>query len=262
MLMLAFAPWACAQPLRAPTAPCERSWSLVRTIPHQPTHFTQGLLLSEGRLYESTGGYGASALFEKDPVDGRILRQQRLPDAVFGEGLTRVGDRLLQLSWREQWVHVWTLNLEPLGTLRYPGEGWGLTTLRTPDGERLVLSDGTAQLRVLHPEDLTEQRRITVHAGTRSLAQLNELEMVRGELLANIWHSDEVAVIDPQSGAVRAWFDFSPLRARLAWPQERPRETDLNGLAWDEARSRLLVTGKLWPAMFEVSLGGCAANTP
>lgn len=245
---------------RADSAPCPRSWTLHASHPHDPTHFTQGLLIHEGRLFESVGQYGRSAVHEIELQSGRVLRSQPLPAHAFGEGLARVGERLVQLSWREQTAWFYTLDLVPIGVRTYPGEGWGLTTLTTSTGERLILSDGTPVLRVLHPDTLAEERRVEVRVAGRPLKWLNELEVVDSELLANIWHSDEVAVIDPASGALRGWFDFSALRRTLTWPAKAPRETDLNGLAWDARRQRLLVTGKHWPRLFEVEIGGCAAS--
>lgn len=258
---------ACALsvPVRAQdpntTLPCERQWQLLATHPHDPQHFTQGLVMFEGRLFESVGQYGRSGVHEVNLADGRVLKSRALPANVFGEGLAKIGDRLVQLSWRENTAYFYDLSLQPRGALPYPGEGWGLTTVATPAGERLILSDGSPWLRVLHPETLAEERRVMVQVQGKPLKLLNELENVHGEVLANIWHSDEVAVIDPASGAVTAWFDFAPLRQRLAWPPPlHPTETDLNGLAWDERNSRLLVTGKYWPQLFEVQIGGCRAR--
>lgn len=238
---------------------CERQWQLLATHTHDPRHFTQGLVIFEGRMFESVGQYGRSGVHEVNLADGRVLRSHALPDNVFGEGLAKIGDRLVQLSWRENTAYFYDLSLQPKGSLPYPGEGWGLTTIVTPAGERLILSDGSPWLRVLHPTTLAEERRVMVQVRGQPLKLLNELENVRGEVLANIWHSDEVAVIDPSSGAVTGWFNFAPLRQRLTWPPPlHPAETDLNGLAWDERRSRLLVTGKYWPQLFEVQIGGCA----
>lgn len=245
--------------IRADALPCPRSWTLHASHPHDPGHFTQGLLIHEGRLFESVGQYGRSAVHEIELETGRVLRSQPLPASAFGEGLARVGNRLIQLSWREQTAWFYTLDLVPMGVRAYPGEGWGLAAFETPAGERLILSDGTPVLRVLHPDTLAEERRMEVRVAGRPLKWLNELEVVGDELLANIWHSDEVAVIDPASGALRGWFDFSPLRRGLVWPGTPPRETDLNGLAWDAERRRLLVTGKHWPRLFEVEIGACIA---
>lgn len=240
--------------------PCERSWSLVATHPHDTTHFTQGLVWVDGRLFESVGQYGRSGVHEIDLATGRALRSHSLPADVFGEGLARVGDRLVQLTWRERTAYVYDLSLQLRGTLRYEGEGWGLTALQDPHGTQLVLSDGTPWLRVLDPATLAERRRVMVKVGNEPVNRINELEQVRGEILANLWYSDEVAVIDPADGRLRGWFDFTSLRQRLVWPATpiaAPREAVLNGLAWDERRERLFVTGKYWPQLFELEIGGC-----
>lgn len=247
----------------APPVPCERQWQLRATHPHDPRHFTQGLVISDGRVFESVGQYGRSGVHEVNLEDGRVLNSRELPRNVFGEGLAKVGDRLVQLSWKENTAYFYDLSLQPKGALPYPGEGWGLTTVASPGGERLVLSDGTPWLRVLDPQTLDEERRVMVKVRDQPLKLINELENVRGEIFANIWHSDEVAVIDPGTGAVRAWFNFAALRERLAWPPPlHPVESDLNGLAWDESRQRLLVTGKYWPQLFEVEIGGCRDAPP
>lgn len=245
--------------IAGPTVPCERQWSLIATYPHETSHFTQGLAWVDGRLFESVGQYGRSGVHEIDLPTGRPLHSRPLPENIFGEGLTRVGDLLVQLSWRERTAFLYDLSLEPKGTLKYEGEGWGLTTLPTADGPQLVLSDGTPWLRMFDPATLAERRRVMVRVGTEPVQRINELEEVRGEILANLWYSDEVAVIDPADGAVRAWFDFSSLRARLVWPppMKPSRDAVLNGMAWNARQSRLLVTGKNWPQLFEVELGGC-----
>ncbi|MCC2656078.1 MAG: glutaminyl-peptide cyclotransferase [Panacagrimonas sp.] len=244
--------------------PCERSWSLAATHPHDTAHFTQGLTWVDGRVFESVGQYGRSGVHEIDLATGRSLRSHSLPAEIFGEGLTRIGDRLVQLSWREKTAYLYDLSLQPKGTLHYEGEGWGLTTLPGPAGPSLVLSDGTPWLRMLDPATLAERRRVMVRVGDEPVKRLNELEWVRGEILANIWYSDEVAVIDPDDGRLRGWFDFTSLRERLVWPAPTApsRDAVLNGLAWDDRRSRLLVTGKNWPQLFEIEIGDCRAPRP
>lgn len=245
-----------------PPVPCERQWSLIATHPHETSHFTQGLTWVDGRLFESVGQYGRSGVHEIDLPTGRVVHSRFLPANIFGEGLARVGDRLVQLSWRERTAFFYDLSLVPKGTLSYEGEGWGLTSVSTADGPLLVLSDGTPWLRMLDPVTLAERRRVMVRVGTEPVQRINELEEVRGEILANLWYSDEVAVIDPADGAVRGWFDFSSLRQRLIWPSPMTpsREAVLNGLAWNARQARLLVTGKNWPQLFEVEVGGCRST--
>ena len=241
---------------------CTRDWALIAEHPHAISHFTQGLLITDGRLFESTGLYGHSALQEVDLRSGRSLNRHRLPSTEFAEGLTRVDDRLIQLTWREQRAWIYDLQLQRVGVLRYEGEGWGLTTL--PAGgvnsePRLAMSDGSHRLQFREPRGLELLRTVEVRDGGRAVRNLNELEYVAGEILANVWHRDVVVAIDPDSGTVRGRYDFSALRQRLRWPEAgAPRETDLNGIAYDERSGHALLTGKHWPQLFEVRLGGCA----
>lgn len=237
---------------------CKRRWRLQETRPHEVSHFTQGLLIERGRMYESTGLYGRSAIHEIEIHTGHALRSRALPRDFFGEGLAVIGDKLVQMTWREQRAFVFDLDLNPLGSLAYEGEAWGLTSVHR-DGEALLLmSDGSDVLRLLDADTLRERDRIQVRERGGPVTRLNELEMMEGELLANVWHEDRVLVIDPDTGVVRAWFDFSSLRTQLRWPGGRmPAETDLNGLAFDAASGRLYVTGKRWPLTFVIEPGAC-----
>lgn len=238
---------------------CERTWQQIDDFPHDPSHFTQGLVMTEGRLYESTGLYGLSAIQEVSLDNGRRLRRRALPAKDFGEGLTRVGDRLIQLTWRRQHAWVYDLSLRVLGTLDYRGEGWGLTTLGDHEAHHLVMSNGSHRLQVLEAEGLKQVRSIEVRDGGRPVSRLNELEYVDGEVLANVWHSDTVVAIDPASGQVRGRYDFGALRRQLRWDTTPPPEADLNGIALDARSGHLLVTGKRWPRLFEIAPGPCRA---
>jgi glutamine cyclotransferase len=243
-------------PLEA-THSCQRTWHQVKDFPHDPNHFTQGLVMTEGRLYESTGLYGLSAIQEVSLDSGRRLRRRALPPTDFGEGLTRIGDRLIQLTWRRQRAWVYDLSLRMVGALDYHGEGWGLTTLGDQDAKHLVMSDGSHRLQVLEADGLKRVRSIEVRDRGRPVSRLNELEYVDGEVLANVWHSDTVVAIDPDSGQVRGRYDFSALRKQLRWDSGPPPEADLNGIALDARSGHLLVTGKRWPRLFEVAPGPC-----
>ncbi|MGQ0622036.1 MAG: glutaminyl-peptide cyclotransferase [Panacagrimonas sp.] len=238
---------------------CVRSHEVIAEFPHDTRHFTQGLLIIGDTLYESVGGYGSSAIHAKELRSGRSRALQPLPASAFGEGLARVGDQLLQVTWREQIAFRFDLRLVPIQAQHYVGEGWGLASWRDDRGdEHLVLSDGTATLRFLDPATLAEKRHLPVRDGTRTIDQLNELEFVRGEILANVWHSDRVAAIDPRNGEVRGWFDFSDLKDRLKKPEGwNEAEHVLNGLAFDRVTGHLFVTGKQWPTLFEVAPGEC-----
>ncbi|PKP92885.1 MAG: glutamine cyclotransferase [Alphaproteobacteria bacterium HGW-Alphaproteobacteria-16] len=230
-----------------PVAPVVQA-EVCATFPHDPGAFTQGLFFHDGRLFESTGQHGESAIREVDLQSGKVKREVRLPARYFGEGSTSWGDMIVSLTWRHGKGFRWdreTFRL--LGEFTYPGEGWGLTQ----DGESLILSDGTAQLRFLDPETMAERRRITVTWQGRPIRQLNELEYVRGEVLANVWHTNLIARIDPKSGVIRGFIDLSAITAQLKLSDP---ESVLNGIAWDAKTQRLYVTGKRWPKLFEIAL--------
>jgi glutaminyl-peptide cyclotransferase len=217
--------------------------------PHDPTAFTQGLLFVDDVLLESTGGYGASTLRRVDPATGKVLRSIPLAKDVFGEGLARLKGELFQLTWQEHRCFVYDeTTFEPRREMTYEGEGWGLTS----DGALLIMSDGSSTLRFRDPSSLRDVRTLRVHDGSRPVDQLNELEWVRGEILANVWHTRLVARIDPRSGEVLGYLDL----AGLPEPHHDDLEAVLNGIAYDEKSDRLFVTGKLWSSVFEVARSG------
>lgn len=224
------------------------TYRVIASHPHDPEAFTQGLLFADGQLYESTGGYGQSSLRIVDLASGRVLRERQLPDNRFGEGLALNGGRLHQLTWKagDGFIHDAT-TLAPIGEFRYGGEGWGLAA----NADSLVMSDGTAELRILDPATLTEVRRLQVRDGTEPVAGLNELEFVEGDLYANVWPSDRIAIINPANGQVRGWLDLTGL---LPLVFRTPRTDVLNGIAYDDAGKRLFVTGKHWPRLFQIEV--------
>ena len=224
------------------------TYRVIASHPHDPEAFTQGLLFADGQLYESTGGYGQSSLRIVDLASGRVLRERQLPDNRFGEGLALNGGRLHQLTWKagDGFIHDAT-TLAPIGEFRYGGEGWGLAA----NADSLVMSDGTAELRFLDPATLTEVRRLQVRDGTEPVADLNELEFVEGDLYANVWPSDRIAIINPANGQVRGWLDLTGL---LPLVFRTPRTDVLNGIAYDDAGKRLFVTGKHWPRLFQIEV--------
>ncbi|ERJ20291.1 Glutamine cyclotransferase protein [Salinisphaera shabanensis E1L3A] len=228
---------------------------IAAQLPHDASAFTQGLLFYDGALFESTGKYGHSRLRRVNPDTGAIDRQISLPRRYFGEGLARVDDRLFWLTWRAGRAFVLDANtFEQLGTRRYDGEGWGLTY----DGHHLIMSDGSATLRVLDPADFTVVRRIDVHDHDRAVDKLNELEYIDGEIWANIWYSDRIARIDPDSGDVVAWLDARALRDAVAGSDDI---NVLNGIAWDAEAERVYLTGKYWPTLFIIERPGREAST-
>lgn len=219
---------------------------LVRVLPHDATIFTQGLALHGEQLLESGGLYGQSALHLRASAQGTLLRKHVLPPSDFAEGLAICNDEIHLLTWREQRAWVFDFTLRVKRQLRYAGEGWGLTCI----DDELVRSDGSAGLAFLDPRDHRVLRRLTVRDGEDEVSQLNELEYARGWILANVWHRDEVALIDPRSGAVRGWLDLSALRLWLPPTAAQDPQDVLNGLAYDAGADLLYVTGKRWPALF------------
>jgi len=221
---------------------CE--WSIVKTVDHDPGAFTQGLQFVDGRLFESTGLYKESTLRELDPDTGQVLRKISLAPEFFGEGMTLIDDRIYQITWREQTGFVYDRDtFKRLGQFSYTGEGWGLTT----DGKLLILSDGSSQIRFIDPTSFATVRTIDVtNERQQRITQINELEFVDGAILANLWHSNAIARIDPETGSVIGWFDLSTLLGGRRMPGV------LNGIAWIRETGHLLVTGKNWPWMFEL----------
>lgn len=224
------------------------AYTVVNTYPHDRGAFTQGLLYRDGHLYESTGLNGRSSLREVDLATGKVLRRHDIEAKYFAEGLAEVGDRLVQLTWQSQIGFVYdrkTFKLER--TFDYIGEGWGLVH----DGKRLILSDGSATLRFLDDKTFTETGHLDVTYQGQPMRQLNELEMVKGALFANVWGTPFIVVIDLASGRVTGQIDCTTLLA----PEDRTPPVDvLNGIAWDAKKERLFVTGKLWPKVFELRL--------
>ncbi|MCK6446023.1 MAG: glutaminyl-peptide cyclotransferase [Planctomycetes bacterium] len=219
----------------------------MRRLPHDSRAYTQGLLFHDGSFYESSGGYGRSWLRQVEPESGRVLKEVRQAPNVFAEGLALHASTLYQLSWKNQRVALYSLpELKALTTFPYLGDGWGLTS----DGQTLIMSDGTEFLRFMDPLTFRELRRARVMQDGRARDQLNELEFVDGRVLANVWKSDEVLVIEPRSGQVTGTIDLSHLIERV------PDDPDavLNGIAYDPDGERLFVTGKLWPTLFEIRL--------
>jgi glutamine cyclotransferase len=233
-------------PLRPDTRAPVLGYTVQKAYPHDPEAFTQGLEYWRGYLYESTGLNGRSSIRKVELESGKIIRQRAVPRAYFGEGITLWKSALIELTWQSQIAFVYDREtFEPLHTFSYMGEGWGLTH----DATDLIMSDGTAELRFLDPGTFKERRRITVTDGGRPVTRLNELEYVKGQVFANIWTTDRVARVDPVSGRVLAWIDLSGL---MSGRGSVSADAVLNGIAYDEARDRLFVTGKLWPNLFEI----------
>ena len=228
----------------------------MHTYPHDPHAFTQGLIFADGHLYESTGQYGQSSLRMVDLETGHVLQSVPVDAHYFAEGLAAWSSTLVQLTWQNHTAFVYDrFSFRLLHTLSYPGEGWGLTS----DGKALILSDGTPNLRFLDPATFHELRRISVTDHGKPIDQLNELEFVRGEIYANVWHSDRIARIAPRTGAVIGWIDLTGL---LPGNMRSSSEAVLNGIAYDAHTNRLFVTGKLWPRLFEIKVANRQAKSP
>ncbi len=240
--------WWCWLPVQAEESAVER-WDLevVATLPHEPGAFTQGLLLHEGYLYESTGLYGRSSLRKVNPQTGEVVQRLALDPAYFGEGLERVGNRLIQLTWKEGLALVYDLDtLSLVQAHQYGGEGWGLCF----DGEALWMSDGSATLYRRDPVDFSLQARMTVIREGWPQDRLNDLVCVGDYIYANVWKEHRIVRIDKRSGRVDADIDATPLLALSGRPADA--EAVLNGIAHDPERDEFYLTGKLWPSMFRV----------
>ncbi|PCD02858.1 glutamine cyclotransferase [Sphingomonas spermidinifaciens] len=237
-----------AEPAATCPVPALEPVRIVARMPHDPRAFTQGLIFHEGALLETTGQYGESELRRIDLRTGRVLARRALHQSQFGEGLGRIGDELVVLTWTNGYAPRFNADtFRPLGGFRYAGEGWGLTT----DGKRWIRSDGSDSLIFHDPTTFAETGRVRVTLAGTPLPQLNELEWVDGQVFANVWHSDVIVAIDPRTGCVARRFDLTPLAREVAAPDP---EAVLNGIAWDEKGRRLFVTGKDWPRLFEIAL--------
>ncbi len=223
-------------------------YSVVNVYPHDPGAYTQGLLYRDGFLFESTGLNGRSTLRKVRLESGEVIQRFAVDAKYFAEGLTDWGTQLIQLTWLSNTGFVYDLSTFIMrSTFTFSGEGWGLTH----DRERLIMSDGSSILRLLDPATFKEIGRLPVKDRGEPVSNLNELEFVRDEVFANVWHTDRIARIEPQSGRVIGWINLSGLLSS----SERPDpEAVLNGIAYDAAGDRLFVTGKLWPKLFEIRL--------
>src|SRR5918995_4118173 len=236
-----------ATPVRAITSTF--GYRVVAEYPHDRRAFTQGLVYVDGVLYEGTGLFGESTLRRVDLETGEVLQAVGLSKEYFGEGIAVLGDRIYQLTWKSGICVVFDrATFELLEVFTYQTEGWGLTT----DGEQLIMSDGTNRLFIRDPETFAELDTIDVYDGVRAIWNLNELEIVDGEIWANVWQTDRIARIDPETGQVTGWIDLTGL---LSESDRRTHRVDvLNGIAHDPETDRLFVTGKLWPKLFEIEV--------
>jgi len=224
------------------------SFNIVATYPHDESAFTQGLVYHGGLLYEGTGLYGKSSMRVTELKTGGIIEQVDLPDDYFGEGMTIMGDMVYQVTWKENTGFIYSIDdLMELRSFSYGGEGWGLTH----DGNHLVLSNGSSTLSFIDPETFQIVRTVDVTYDDEHVSSLNELEYINGLVYANIWQLDQIVIIDPDDGAAVGWIELDGIEEHL----DSIQGIDvLNGIAYNYETGRLLVTGKLWPNVFEIEL--------
>lgn len=232
-------------------------FSVFQTHAHDVSHYTQGLAIHEKKLYEGTGLHGRSALYVSELRTGKTLHSRKNAQEIFGEGVAVLNNNVYQLSWRNRIGFIYDLALKPLRRFEYDTEGWGLAS----DGTQLIMSDGSARLVWRDARTLQVTRSVTVRDGAKPIAWLNELEYAQGRIWANVWQSDRIAVILPDSGRVEGWLDLSPLKKSFAKPQGwNEVEHVLNGIAYDDSSGRYFVTGKCWPVMFEITISRDSGN--
>jgi glutaminyl-peptide cyclotransferase len=223
-------------------------YKIINTFPHDPKAFTQGLIYHKGFLYEGTGLLGQSSLRKVQLETGKILKQISLPVDLFGEGLTLWENKIIQLTWQSGLGLVYELDtFRVLKKFHYPTEGWGITQ----DGRQLIMSDGTDTLTFLDPNTFKEQKRIRVHDRGLPIPLLNELEYIKGEIYANVFLTNRIVRISPKTGRVTGWIDLKGLLPEADWVQG---VDVLNGIAYDDQRDRIFVTGKYWPKLFEIQI--------
>ena len=233
---------------RNPNTPAAWTYKLVNTFDHDPKAFTQGLVFEDGFLYEGTGLNGKSELRKVELETGNVLQTHKLPDEFFGEGITVYGDRIIQLTYQSNVGFVYNKEtFELLRQFSYPTEGWGLTH----DSKHLIMSDGTPMLYFLDPETFVQNRKIMVLDQDSPVWGLNELEYIDGLIYANVWPTERIVKIEPETGEVIGWIDAEGILAR----QDHSEPVDvLNGIAYDPAGRRLFVTGKFYPKLYEIKL--------
>ena len=229
------------------TSPISYTYEVINVYPHDSNAFTQGLVIDEGVMYEGTGLTGESSLRRVDLETGDVLQIHELPSNLFGEGITVFDDKIIQLTWQSQIGFVYDKSsFDLLQNFSYSTQGWGITT----DGTRLIMSDGSANLYFLNPETFEKTGQVEVHDGNTSVTKLNELEYINGEVYANVWLTDKIAIINPNTGQVTGWIDLTGIYT----PGTGDSNNVLNGIAYDSENSSLFVTGKRWSQLFEIKL--------
>lgn len=233
--------------VHTPVEPTRYGYRIKAEYPHLRSSYTQGLQFVDGEMWEGTGEWGESVLQKVDLESGRAEVLARLPKSEFGEGITILGDTVYQLTWTNNTVHLYNRKGEPLKDIRYPGEGWGLTS----DGEKLYMSDGTERIFRVNPSDFKREATIVVTMRGEPVDYINELEWIDGKIWANVYTTNHIVIIEPTTGVVEGIVSCDGLLSR----QEIVQNTDVfNGIAYDAASGRIFVTGKRWPKIFEIEL--------
>jgi glutaminyl-peptide cyclotransferase len=239
-------PTPTTTPTSEPT-PASYTYEIINVYPHDPNAFTQGLVIDEGVMYEGTGLYGESSLRHVDLETGDVLQMHELPGEFFGEGITIFSDKIIQLTWQSQTGFIYDKNsFDVIQNFSYSTEGWGITT----DGTQLIMSDGTANLYFLDPETLQTTGQVEVLDGTHPVTRLNELEYINGEVYANVWLTNKIAIINPNTGQVTGWIDLTGIYT----PETSDSNNVLNGIAYDQEGDKLFVTGKRWSQLFQINI--------
>jgi glutamine cyclotransferase len=242
--LLAFALLLPVLGAAAPTA----GYTVVARYPHSTESYTEGFFYRDGLFYEGTGLNGHSSVLVIEPETGKVVQRLDLPAEYFGEGIVDWGANLYEWTWTSHICFVYDrFSLRLVKQFSYTGEGWGMTR----NAREIISSDGTSVLRFRDPSTFKETHHITVHDGTQAIERLNELEWIKGEIYANVWHTDRIARISPRNGRVLGWIDLTGL---LPMDQMVNSESVLNGIAYDAQHDRLFVTGKQWPAVFEIKV--------
>ena len=235
------------KPQPNPSAVTQYTYTIINTYPHDTNAFTEGLIYSDGFLYEGTGINGDSSLRRVNLTTGTVQQQVMLPSQYFGEGIAIVGTKIIQLTWQSRIGFIYDkTTFALLGNFSYITEGWGLTF----DGKHLIMSDGTDNLYFLDPTTFQRTGQVAVHDGNTTVVNINELEYINGNVYANIWLTNTIAIINPQTGQVKGWIDL----AELPGEQNPNPNAVLNGIAFDQANNRLFVTGKDWPSLYQIKL--------
>lgn len=246
------APLGCraAAPAKAPVD----GYKIIASYPHLTSSYTEGFFYLDGYFYEGTGREGHSAVLVEQPETGKVLQRHDLVGDYFGEGIIDWGANLYEWTWQSHVGFIYDrFSMRVVKQFSYTGEGWGMT--RTE--KELITSDGSSTLRFRDPLTFRETRHIVVHDGAEKIEQLNELEYVKGEIYANVWHSEKIARISPRDGRVLGWIDLTGI---LPESEKIDAESVLNGIAYDAKKDRLFVTGKQWPKVFEIKIAPVASS--